>query len=186
MGLERVIIDGFRQRAQKRRFFHAGSRCGQHRYPLSPVEHAVAGGAIADAAPQQLLFAGKKHRPGRAHAQYHGFGFQHVVFRQQQEAFPIGHDLADQRAFFFRAQRQRLLPEALQQFLPGYLRQAGIIIDPLRAAQPAAHSRRSDDNGAEAAHSGRHGAGPACGAIADNRYIHTQFLLCHSIEVDSV
>lgn len=64
VGLERVIIDGFRQRAQKRRFFHAGSRCGQHRYPLSPVEHAVAGGAIADALPSSSSSPGRS--TGRA------------------------------------------------------------------------------------------------------------------------
>ena len=186
MGFQGVIIDAPRQRVQKRRFLHPGGRSRQHRDPLSTIEHTVAGGTVADAAAQQFFFTGKKYGPGCTHAQDDSPSFQHVVFRQQQEAIPTRHNLTHQRVFFFRAQRQCLLTKPFQQFFAGNLRQTGVIVDPLCAAEPASRFRRGDHGGAQAAHPGRHGAGPACGAIADNRYIHKLFLLCHSFGANSV
>ncbi|CAN3974647.1 putative HTH-type transcriptional regulator yvdT, partial [Dysosmobacter welbionis] len=63
---------------EKLRLLPGGVGVSHHRHRLAPVEHPVAGGAVADAPAQKLRLAGKLLPAGHARRQHHSPGVVHI------------------------------------------------------------------------------------------------------------
>ena len=111
----------------------------------APVEHAVAGAAIADAAPEQLVFAGEQLGLFGAGAEDDAPRFDEIRAQRERERIAHGDHLMDDAGAKRRAQRLRLIRHGAQQVAPGDIGQAGIVGDVLRAGEPAGILADDDD-----------------------------------------
>ncbi|MPN31549.1 hypothetical protein SDC9_179023 [bioreactor metagenome] len=102
-----------------------------HGHLFPPVEHAVAGGAVAHAGAQQLGLSRILGPAGYAGGQNHRPGLGHVGADAEIEGRPHGHDAQHLSGTDFGARLLRVGQKGLQHFAAGHARHAQVVIHPL-------------------------------------------------------
>ena len=104
----------------------------QHGDPLPPVEHPVAGGAVAHAPAQQLRLAGELRPPDRACRQHHGRPLDQVAAHAHVPAPAGAHGAEGPALPELRPGGGRVVPEGRQQPLPREAGEAQAVVHRLR------------------------------------------------------
>ena len=106
-----------------------------HRYRAPAVQHAVAGGAVGNAAAQQLGLAGHGLCLGNAAGQHHGARFQDIAVQVDHEASAERHDVARAPLAQHSARVPGVLRKALHHLFAGQPRHAQIVVHLLGLGQ---------------------------------------------------
>ena len=140
---------------------------------LSLVEMAVAGGAVAHTASEQLLFARPRFAHDDAAGKYHAAGLIYVMRSLQGEVVAHGVDGHDLLGRHCHAHRVEVGAHVRRQLRPADVGQARVVAHLVRLAHLGAQLGASKKRDLLVAQLGRHSGRYARRSCADNRDVHS-------------
>ena len=140
-----------------------------HHDLLVPIEHPVAGGAVAHPRAQVLRLTGELSRLHHAGGQHHGTGLLHLAAHGQVKFRPHGQDVQHPAVSALHAHLTGVCLEPLQQLRPRDAEKAQVVVNAAGLVQGVVPGVAADDHHRLAPGPGLHRGGQARRAAAYDR-----------------
>ena len=166
-----VIVHVTADLPQKVRLRRGIRRQANDRRAFAAVEHTVAGGTIAHAAPQKLRFPGKRAALGNTGRKQERPALHKFFARRNAECLAHRHGRQRPLAQNIRAEVTRLLRHSFQQRRAGNIRHAGVICDVAGLMQRTVGRAAADHAHGQIPVARRHGRRQPRRAAADDKQV---------------